>query len=56
MSREADLLSLISTANEIYLSNPANNARSAYIQIDDLCELILKSYLQANVKDWLPDA
>jgi hypothetical protein len=54
MSREADLVSLISTANEIYLVNPANNARSAYIQIDDLCELILKSYLQANVKDWSP--
>ncbi len=54
MSREADLVDLIKTANEIYLVNPAGNARSAYIQIDDLCELIMKSYLQANVAAWSP--
>jgi hypothetical protein len=54
MSREADLVDLIKTANEIYLVNPAGNARSAYIQIDDLCELIMKSYLQASVNAWSP--
>jgi hypothetical protein len=54
MSREADLVDLIKTANEIYLVNPAGNARSAYIQIDDLCELIMKSYLQANITAWSP--
>ncbi len=54
MSRESDLVDLIKPANEIYLVNPASNARSAYIQIDDLCELIMKSYLQANVNAWSP--
>jgi hypothetical protein len=49
MSRESDLVDLIKTANEIYLVNPSGNVRSAYIQIDDVCELIMKSYLQANV-------
>jgi hypothetical protein len=28
------------------------NVRSAYIQIDDLCELIMKSFLQINVSTW----
>jgi hypothetical protein len=54
MSREADLVDLIQTANEIYLMNPSGNARSAYIQIDDLCELILKSWLHINVSGWSP--
>lgn len=54
MSRESDLVDLIKTANEIYLVNLTGNARSAYIQIDDLCELIMKSYLQANVNTWSP--
>src|SRR5436305_9210317 len=54
MSREADLVDLIRTANEIYLVNPGGNARSGYIQIDDLCELIMKSYLHANVNGWTP--
>jgi hypothetical protein len=54
MSRESDLVDLIMTANEIYLVNPTRNARSAYIQIDDLCELVMKSYLQANVNAWSP--
>ena len=54
MSREADLVDLIKTANEIYLVNPAGNARSAYIQIDDLCELILKSFLQVKKNNWSP--
>lgn len=54
MSREADLVDLIQTANEIYLINPQGNARSAYIQIDDLCELILKSWLHIKVTGWSP--
>jgi hypothetical protein len=54
MSRESDLVDLIKTANEIYLVNPTGNVRSAYIQIDDLCELVMKSYLQANVNAWSP--
>jgi hypothetical protein len=54
MSRESDLVDLIKTANEIYLVNPTANARSAYIQIDDLCELIMKSYLQASINAWSP--
>lgn len=52
MSRLADLIELIQGANDVYLANPDRNARSAYIQIDQLCELILKSWLQANVSGW----
>jgi hypothetical protein len=32
----------------------SGNARSAYIQIDDLCELILKSFLQVKKNNWSP--
>ena len=52
MSRAKDLIDLIMTANEIYLVNPDKNVRSAYIQIDDLSELIMKSYLQEHVAHW----
>jgi len=48
MSRVDDLIDLIQSANEIYLINPARNVRSAYIQIDDLCELVMKSWLQID--------
>lgn len=54
MARIDDLIDLIQTANDIYLINPARNTRSAYIQIDDLCELGMKSYLQKNVAKWSP--
>ncbi len=54
MSRAKDLIDLIMTANEIYLVNPDKNIRSAYIQIDDLCELVMKSYLQENINNWSP--
>lgn len=54
MSRAKDLIDLIMTANEIYLVNPDKNVRSAYIQIDDLCELVMKSYLQEYVANWTP--
>ncbi|AKB19529.1 hypothetical protein [Methanosarcina sp. WWM596] len=45
-----DLIDLIKNANDIYLVSPSNNVRSAYIQIDDLCELTMKSWLQSNTK------
>lgn len=51
----SDLADLIETANEIYLINPSRNVRSAYIQIDDLCELTMKSYLQIAVSGWSPN-
>lgn len=54
MSRLDDLIDLIQTVNEIYLVNPDRNVRTAYILIDDLCELSLKSYLQANDPNWQP--
>lgn len=48
MSRVDDLMGLIQTTNEIYLINPFINVRSAYIQIDDICELAMKSWLQID--------
>lgn len=52
MSREKDLIDLIRTANEVYLINPSNNVRTAYILIDDLCELMTKFFLQLKDKAW----
>lgn len=52
MSRLDDLIDLIQTTNEVYLMNPSMNIRSAYIQIDDLCELSIKSFLQMNIQNW----
>lgn len=52
MSRAEDLVDLIETTNEIFLINPRRNIRSAYIQIDDLCELIMKSHLQETIAHW----
>lgn len=51
MSRVDDLKDLIRTANEIYLINPQRNARTAFIQIDDLCELAMKSWLQIDTTE-----
>ena len=48
MSRLDDLIDLIQSANEVYLINPKRNARLAFIQIDDLCELAMKSWLQID--------
>ena len=48
MSRINDLLDLIQNTNDFYLMNPARNVRSVYIQIDDLCELAMKSWLQLD--------
>lgn len=52
MSRAQDLVDLIQTTNEIYLMNPSRNIRSAFIQIDDVVELIMKSHLQQKAKNW----
>lgn len=52
MSREKDLIDLIRTANEVYLINPSNNVRTAYILIDDLCELMTKFFLQSKDAAW----
>jgi hypothetical protein len=52
MSRVDDLIDLIQTANDFYLINPNRNVRMAYIQIDDLCELAMKSWLQMHVPNW----
>jgi hypothetical protein len=46
MSRVNDLIYLIQTTNQIYLIDPKHHTRSAFIQIDDLCELTMKSWLQ----------
>jgi hypothetical protein len=34
--------------------NQAQNVRTVFIQVDDICELALKSYLQMNVNNWDP--
>jgi len=54
MSRVDDLIDLIQATNEIYLINPSRNIRSAYIQIDDICELVMKSYLPIVINNWTP--
>jgi hypothetical protein len=54
MSRVDDLADLVKTTNDILFANEAQNIRTVYIQVDDLCELALKSYLQANVQNWKP--
>jgi hypothetical protein len=54
MSRVDDLIALVQSANDAYLVNPSRNARMAYIQIDDICELAIKSWLQAHVQNWTP--
>jgi hypothetical protein len=48
MSRVKDLVDLIQANNEVYLLAPDRHVRSAFIQIDDLCELIMKSWLQID--------
>jgi len=48
MSRVSDLIDLIQNVNDFYLINPLRNGRSVYIQVDDLCELAMKSWLQVQ--------
>lgn len=45
MSRIPDLLSLIESTNDFFLVAPGRNDRSVYIQVDDICELAMKSWL-----------
>jgi hypothetical protein len=54
MSRLDDLIGLMRSAHYAYLVNPARNVRLAYIQIDDLAELSIKTWLQENVAGWSP--
>lgn len=54
MSRLDDLIDLMRSAHDAYLVNPARNVRLAYIQIDDLAELSIKTWLQENVAGWSP--
>ena len=54
MSRIDDLIALVQSANDTYLVNPNRNARVAYILIDDICELAMKSWLQMEVANWTP--
>lgn len=48
MSRIQGLLSLMESANDFYLVAPGRNDRSVYIQVDDICELAMKSWLHAD--------
>ncbi|NWJ46046.1 MAG: hypothetical protein HXX08_09230 [Chloroflexi bacterium] len=54
MSHIDDLIELIQTTNEIYLLNvnPERHVKSVFIQIDDLCELTLKSWLIKDSGDY----
>lgn len=45
MSRIPDLLGLMESTNDFYLVAPGRNDRSVYIQVDDICELAMKSWL-----------
>ncbi|RYX82133.1 hypothetical protein EON83_20655 [bacterium] len=45
MSRLKDILDLLESANDFYFVNPHRNVRAVYIQIDDICELTMKSWL-----------
>ncbi|MGB9181030.1 MAG: hypothetical protein WCB68_17490 [Pyrinomonadaceae bacterium] len=49
MSRIQDLLSLMESTNDFYLVAPGRNDRSVYIQVDDICELAMKSWLHEDV-------
>ncbi len=54
MSRVDDLVALVQSANDVYLVNPTRNARMAYILVDDICELAMKSWLQMRDSNWNP--
>jgi hypothetical protein len=49
MSRIQDLLNLMESTNDFYLVAPGRNDRSVYIQVDDICELAMKSWLHEDV-------
>ncbi len=46
MARVDDLLDLIQTTNEVYFITAPGRVRTAYILVDDISELALKTYLQ----------
>jgi len=46
MSRLDDLIDLIQTTNEVYFITAPGRVRTAYILVDDIVELSLKTYLQ----------
>jgi hypothetical protein len=46
MSRLDDLIELIQTTNEVYFITAPGRVRTAYILVDDIAELALKTYLQ----------
>jgi hypothetical protein len=46
MSRLDDLIDLIRTTNEVYFITAPGRVRAAYILVDDIVELALKTYLQ----------
>jgi hypothetical protein len=52
MARIDDIVDLMRVANETYIINPSLNIRAAYIQIDDLCELSFKSFLESRINGW----
>ncbi len=50
MSRLDDLIDLIQTTNEVYFITAPGRVRTAFILVDDIIELALKSYLQMNAE------
>src|SRR5438128_836840 len=48
MARIQGLLNLMVSANDFYLVAPGRNDRSVYIQVDDICELAMKSWLHTD--------
>ncbi len=46
MSRLDDIIDLIQTTNEVYFITAPGRVRTAYILVDDIVELTLKTFLQ----------
>lgn len=51
MSRLDDLIDLIQTTNEVYFITAPGRVRTAYILVDDIIELSLKTFLQGKALD-----
>jgi hypothetical protein len=49
MSRLEDIIELIQTTNEVYFITAPGRVRTAFILVDDILEIALKSYLQDKV-------
>lgn len=54
MAHVDDIVDLTQRAIDVYFSNPQKNLRTVFIQIDDLCELGMKSYLKKIDGRWSP--